>query len=364
MKRIQRIFNRDRSAKGRVTKNHPLLSEDSEVVHGQFLSGTVTGQSGKKLISKSKRSSIHPNLRLLVRNYSSIGSVQSDSPLSIEEPLCTYLSLFDGTSKKDLTDVQTHIDNLFSDNFIHMMDGEPIDKSTFIQINEKMLQRGVVATLEDISFIDDFHVEYTVHWYYNDYNSRVTHVTALVVDKKIVKLEPCRETRGAFANRMEFFNGSGEDKENMIARSSSSCSNNHSSTVAESTILPDFERDTKVLTDNAVASVEKTSYSRDMEKCGALQRDSDAMKKALNEKVASLEKIHKQDIKKCEALQKEIDEMKITMASLEDKIRHDKLQDMQNGGNKRRGNRRSNSEKPRGNTGSWFRLRLRRKRTG
>ena len=220
--------------------------------------GTVTGQSGKKLISKSKRSSIHPNLRLLVRNYSSIGSVQSDSPLSIEEPLCTYLSLFDGQVQTH-TDVQTHSDNLFSDNFIHMMDGEPIDKSTFIQINEKMLQRGVVATLEDISFIDDFHVEYTVHWYYNDYNSRVTHVTALVVDKKIVKLEPCRETRSAFANRMAFFNGSGEDKENRIARSSSS-------TVAESTILPDFERDTKVLTDNAVASIEKTSYSRDMEK--------------------------------------------------------------------------------------------------
>ena len=87
------------------------------------------------------------------------------------------------------------------------------------------------------------------------------------------------------------------------------------------------------------------------------------MKKALNEKVASLEKIHKQDIKKCEALQKEIDEMKITMASLEDKIRHDKLQDMKNGENKRSGNRRSNSEKPRENTGSWFRLRLRRKRT-
>ena len=351
MKRIQRIFNRNRSAKGRVTvTKNPLLSEDSEVVRGGQLSGTVTGQSGKKLISKSKRSSIHPNLRLLVRNYSSIGSVQSDSPLSIEEPLCTYLSLFDGGTKKDLTDVQTHIDNLFSDNFIHMMDGEPIDKSTFIQINEKMLQRGVVATLEDISFIDDFHVEYTVHWYYNDYNSRVTHVTALVVDKKIVKLEPCRETRSAFANRMAFFNGSGEDKENRIARSSSS-------TVAESTILPGFERDTKV------ASIEKTSYSRDMEKCGALQRDSDAMKKALNEKVSSLEKIHKQDIKKCEALQKEIDEMKITMASLEDKIRHDKLQDMKNGGNKRRGNRRSNSEKPRENTGNWFRLRLRRKRT-
>jgi len=236
-----------------------------------------------------------------------------------------------------------------------MMDGEPIDKSTFIQINEKMLQRGVVATLEDISFIDDFHVEYTVHWYYNDYNSRVTHVTALVVDKKIVKLEPCRETRSAFANRMAFSIGSGEDKENRIARSSSS-------TVAESTILPDLERDTNVLTDKAVASVEKTTYSRDMEKCGALQRDSDAMKKALNEKVASLEKIHKQDIKKCEALQKEIDEMKITMASLEDKIRHDKLQDMKNGENKRRSNRRSNSKKSRENTRDWFRLRMRRRR--
>ncbi len=72
-----------------------------------------------------------------------------------------------------------------------------------------------------------------------------------------------------------------------------------------------------------------------MEKCGALQMDSNAMK-------ANLEKI-----KKCEALQKEIDEMKITIASLEDKIRHDKLQDMKNGGNKRRS----------------FRLRLRRNRT-
>lgn len=342
MKRIQRIFHRNRSAKGRVTKT-PLLSEDIEVVRGG-----VTSQSGKsmnKTISKSKRSSIHPNLqsmcyqenRLLVRNYSSIGSVQSDSPLSIEEPLCTYLSLFDGT-KKDLTDVQTHIDNLFSDNFIHMMDGEPIDKSTFIQINEKMLQRGVVATLEDISFIDDFHVEYTVHWYYDDYNSRVTHVTALVVDKKIVKLEPCRETRSAFANRMAFSISSAEDKENRIARRSSS---------TISTILPDFERDTRVLTDKAVASIENTSYSHDMEKCGALQRDSDAMKKALNEKVAKLERIHKQDIKKCEALQKEIDDMKIIMASFEDKIRHDKLQDIKSGGNKRRS----------------FRLRLRRNRT-
>lgn len=145
-----------------------------------------------------------------IRNSSrSLGRTTSDSyysPLSvIEEPLCAYLSLFDGT-KKDMADVHIHIiDNLFSDNLVHMMDSDtPIDKSSFIQINKQMLKQGIVATLEDINFVDEYNIEYTVHWYYNENSSRVTHVSALVVDQKIIKLEPCVETRSAFANNMTF----------------------------------------------------------------------------------------------------------------------------------------------------------------
>ena len=164
-------------------------------------------------------SSIHPNLRsMCIRNSSrSFNRTTSDfySPLSfIEEPLCAYLSLFDGT-KQDMTDVHIQIiDNLFSDNFVHMMDGDtPIDKLSFIHINRQMLKQGIVATLEDINFVDEYNIEYTVHWYYNENSSRVTHVSALVVDQKIIKLEPCVETRSAFANNMTFSSGR-NDKEN------------------------------------------------------------------------------------------------------------------------------------------------------
>ena len=105
-----------------------------------------------------------------------------------------------------MTDDHIHIiDNLFSENFVHMMDGNaPIDKLTFVQINKQMLKQGIVATLEDINFVDEYNLEYTVHWYYTEDSSRVTHVSALVADRKIVKLEPCVETRGAYANNMTF----------------------------------------------------------------------------------------------------------------------------------------------------------------
>ena len=127
-----------------------------------FLQTATTPTTGMTSLSKLRTSSsIHPNLRsMCIRNSSrSLSRGTSDSsPLSfIEEPLCAYLSLFDGT-KKDMTDVHIQIiDNLFSDNFVHMMDGiTPIDKLTFVQINKQMLKQGIVATLEDINFVDEF----------------------------------------------------------------------------------------------------------------------------------------------------------------------------------------------------------------
>ena len=115
------------------------------------------------------------------------------------------------------------IDNLFSENFIHMMDGNaPIDKVTFVQINKQMLKQGIVATLEDINFLDEYSLEYTVHWYYTEDSSRVTHVSALVADQKIVKLEPCVETRSAYANNMMFSSWKGAKETDPIPISSSS----------------------------------------------------------------------------------------------------------------------------------------------
>jgi hypothetical protein len=112
------------------------------------------------------------------------------------------------------------IDNLFSENFIHMMDGNaPIDKQTFVQINEQMLKQGIVATLEDINFVDEYNLEYTVHWYYTEDSSRVTHVSALVADQKIVKLEPCVETRSAYANNMMFSSWKGVKETDPISSS-------------------------------------------------------------------------------------------------------------------------------------------------
>jgi len=57
----------------------------------------------------------------------------------------------------------------------------------------------MVATLEDLYFVNDNVVEYTVHWG-NDHTSLVTHLIASVEDGKIVLVKPCQETNGAFAS--------------------------------------------------------------------------------------------------------------------------------------------------------------------
>lgn len=117
---------------------------------------------------------------------------------SILEPLFAYLNAFDGT-KKEFKDIQHLFDNLFSDDLFHLMDGHPTDRNALIRLNEYMLQQRIVAVLEDIYFQDDTHVEYTVHWGNEDV-SMVRHVVALVDDGKIIKLEPCEETKSVFAN--------------------------------------------------------------------------------------------------------------------------------------------------------------------
>jgi len=181
-----------------------------------------------------------------------------------------------------MTDVQIYIiDNLFSDNFLHMMDGDmPIDKAAFIQINKQMLKQGIVATLEDINFVDEYNVEYTVHWYYKE-NSRVTHVSALVVDQKIVKLEPCAETRSAFANNMMFSSWkNAKDSRNwlgdLLPKHSNSDSTSTASSIEESlhsapTILPKLDQDQKkkkeaLAEENKVTVLESTSTSQDNKK--------------------------------------------------------------------------------------------------
>lgn len=120
---------------------------------------------------------------------------------SIEEPLCNYLGAFDGT-KKSFRDILPYFDDLFSDTLIHMLDGHPMDKSAFRCINEQLLEQRMVATLEDIYFADDSHVEYTVHWS-NGCASVVSHAVALVVDSKIVLVKPCEETKSVFANMID-----------------------------------------------------------------------------------------------------------------------------------------------------------------
>lgn len=118
---------------------------------------------------------------------------------SIEEPLCNYLSSFDGT-KKDFTDIQQYFDALYSDDLIHIIDGgRPINKHSLVCINKHLLEKSMVATLEDLYFVNDHIVEYTVHWG-NDYTSLVTHLIACVEDGKIVLVKPCQETNGAFAS--------------------------------------------------------------------------------------------------------------------------------------------------------------------
>lgn len=119
------------------------------------------------------------------------------SSVSIEQPLCNYLSVFDGT-KKTFQDIRPQFDKLFSYKLIHLMDGHPVDKSTFICFTKQLLEQNAVATLEDIFFVDDNHVEYTVHWC-GEKTSMVTHVEALVEDGRIIKITPCVETRDVFA---------------------------------------------------------------------------------------------------------------------------------------------------------------------
>eukprot|EP00804_Cyclotella_cryptica_P029447 CCRYP_011277-RA/>CCRYP_011277-RA protein AED:0.33 eAED:0.37 QI:0/0/0.5/1/0/0/2/598/143 len=111
---------------------------------------------------------------------------------SVEGPLCAYLNEFDGTSK-DLGEIRPHINELFSDDLIYCVDGKPIDRQTFICLNKYLLEHRMIATLEDIYFSDDTHIEYTVHWG-NDDVSMVTHVVGLVDSGKIIKIESCPET--------------------------------------------------------------------------------------------------------------------------------------------------------------------------
>ncbi|KAL7532618.1 hypothetical protein ACHAWF_004193 [Thalassiosira exigua] len=117
---------------------------------------------------------------------------------SIEGPLCNYLAAFDGI-EKGFEDIRVVFDDLFSDNMIYLFDGRPIDKEAFACINQQLLDRRVVATLEDYWNIDDDRVEYTVHWG-NGRTSFVTNVQALVVDGSIALMRPCEETTGVFAD--------------------------------------------------------------------------------------------------------------------------------------------------------------------
>ena len=57
----------------------------------------------------------------------------------------------------------------------------------------------MVATLEDLYFVNDHIVEYTVHWG-NEHASLVIHLIASVEDGKIVLVKPCQEANGAFAS--------------------------------------------------------------------------------------------------------------------------------------------------------------------
>ena len=117
---------------------------------------------------------------------------------SIEEPLCRYLDQFDGTIK-DFGVVQLHLNDLFSEDLIFCADGRSMDRKTFVNVNQCLLENQMIATLEDVYFPDDTHIDYTVHWG-NDDISIVTHFTGVVDDDQIIKLEPCRETSSALAN--------------------------------------------------------------------------------------------------------------------------------------------------------------------
>ncbi|KAL7498606.1 hypothetical protein ACHAWT_007780 [Skeletonema menzelii] len=280
---------------------------DKEMDGGDLLfSRTATAPTTGITLSKLRRSSssIHPNLRsMCIRNSSrSLSRAASDSsPLSfIEEPLCAYLSLFDG-SKQDMTDVHIQIiDNLFSDNFVHMMDGNtPIDKLTFVQINKQMLKQGIVATLEDINFVDEYNLEYTVHWYCTENSSRVTHVSALVVDQKIVKLEPCVETRSAFANNMTFSSWREGAKGNDRVGSSSSSSDSTASTIEESLLHNITTTPSKLDHDheeNKKALAQENTELQDNNKCEGNSTTASVMdEELLLDKFQELEAVHNED---------------------------------------------------------------------
>lgn len=117
---------------------------------------------------------------------------------AIQLPLCKYFEQFDGRIK-DFNNVRTYFDNLFSEDLIYCVDGQSMDRKSFINMNKYLIQNRMIATLEDIHFPDDTHIEYTVHWSNNDINV-VTHVIGLMDGGKIIKVEPCRETSGVFAN--------------------------------------------------------------------------------------------------------------------------------------------------------------------
>ena len=235
-------------------------TEQHDKVLGNEFSTPAT--ASKILSMRPSTYHIHPNLRsMCLRSGSrSLSRTLSDtSPLSfIEEPLCAYLSIFDGT-RKDLTEVELHIiNNLFSDEFVHIMDGvTPIDKPTFVHMIEMILKQGIVATLEDINFIDEYNIEYTVSWYYKENSSRVTHVSALIADQKIIKLEPCAETRSAFANNMAFSSWKSNNCNKISTRRSSwwdlslSRSDSGNSTASSSqTPLHDTDTESTILSPN------------------------------------------------------------------------------------------------------------------
>lgn len=116
----------------------------------------------------------------------------------IEESLCSYLGAFDG-KEKDFDVVRPCLDDLFSQNVIHLIDGFPMHTGAFILVNKNLLKQRAIATLEDVYFVDDTHVEFTVHWCIGR-TSIVINVTAFVVDGKIAMVEPCEETMGASAH--------------------------------------------------------------------------------------------------------------------------------------------------------------------
>jgi hypothetical protein len=122
-----------------------------------------------------------------------IASATTSQPRPVsEESLCSG-------KEKDFDVIRPCFDNLFLQNVIHLIDGFQMDTGAFILVNKYLLKQCAIATLEDVYFVDDTHVEYTMHWCIGR-TSIVTHVTAFVVDGKITMVKPCKETMGASAH--------------------------------------------------------------------------------------------------------------------------------------------------------------------